>query len=447
MQAVLQFVEENDVKFIRLAFCDVMGTLKNIAIMPSELPRAFETGVSFDASSILGFAPVDKSDLFLFPDAATLSVLPWRPQTGRVVRFFCSVRTADGSPYGADGRHILRRTLRRLADAGYECRVGAECEFYLFERDAEGRPTKRPQDNGGYFDVAPLDRGENVRREICLTLEEMNIRPESSHHEQGPGQNEVDFKRPFKRVKMSEAIKEYTGFDITGKSEEEIRAFCLSIGLNVDETMGKGKLIDEIFGEKCESHYIQPTFIYDYPVEMSPLTKMHRSDPGLTERFELFVNGKEVANAYSELNDPIDQLNRFKDQLALQERGDDEAMFIDYDFVRALEYGMPPTSGMGIGIDRLCMFLTNSLSIQDVLLFPQMKPEKVVVNDPDEKFIELGIPADWVQVVRKAGFQTVEALKTVENPNKLHQELSGLNKKMKLGLKTLSQDEVKDWFK
>ncbi|MBS6749228.1 MAG: glutamine synthetase, partial [Firmicutes bacterium] len=162
--------------------------------MPSELPRAFETGVSFDASSILGFAPVDKSDLFLFPDAATLSVLPWRPQTGRVVRFFCSVRTADGSPYGADGRHILRRTLRRLADAGYECRVGAECEFYLFERDAEGRPTKRPQDNGGYFDVAPLDRGENVRREICLTLEEMNIRPESSHHEQGPGQNEVDFK-------------------------------------------------------------------------------------------------------------------------------------------------------------------------------------------------------------------------------------------------------------
>ena len=260
------------------------------------------------------------------------------------------------------------------------------------------------------------------------------------------GENEVDFKRPFKRVRMSEAIQEYTGFDITGKSEDEIRAFCLSIGLNVDETMGKGKLIDEIFGEKCESHYIQPTFIYDYPVEMSPLTKMHRSDPGLTERFELFVNGKEVANAYSELNDPIDQLNRFKDQLALQERGDDEAMFIDYDFVRALEYGMPPTSGMGIGIDRLCMFLTNSPSIQDVLLFPQMKPEKVATVDADEKFIELGIPADWVAVVRKAGYQTVETLKAVENPNKLHQELSGLNKKMKLGLKTLSPDEVKSWF-
>ena len=256
----------------------------------------------------------------------------------------------------------------------------------------------------------------------------------------------MDFKRPFKRVRMSEAIQEYTGFDITGKSEDEIRAFCLSIGLNVDETMGKGKLIDEIFGEKCESHYIQPTFIYDYPVEMSPLTKMHRSDPGLTERFELFVNGKEVANAYSELNDPIDQLNRFKDQLALQERGDDEAMFIDYDFVRALEYGMPPTSGMGIGIDRLCMFLTNSPSIQDVLLFPQMKPEKVATVDADGKFIELGIPADWVAVVRKAGYQTVETLKAVENPNKLHQELSGLNKKMKLGLKTLSPDEVKSWF-
>ena len=174
---------------------------------------------------------------------------------------------------------------------------------------------------------------------------------------------------------------------------------------------------------------------------------MHRSDPGLTERFELFVNGKEVANAYSELNDPIDQLNRFKDQLALQERGDDEAMFIDYDFVRALEYGMPPTSGMGIGIDRLCMFLTNSPSIQDVLLFPQMKPEKVATVDADEKFIELGIPADWVAVVRKAGYQTVEALRAVENPNKLHQELSGLNKKMKLGLKTLSPDEVKSWIK
>ncbi|WP_294140687.1 lysine--tRNA ligase [uncultured Sanguibacteroides sp.] len=260
------------------------------------------------------------------------------------------------------------------------------------------------------------------------------------------GENEVDFKRPFKRIRMADAIKEYTGFDITGKSEEEIRAFCLSVGLKVDETMGKGKLIDELFGEKCEGHYIQPTFIYDYPVEMSPLTKMHRTDPGVTERFELFVNGKEVANAYSELNDPIDQLNRFKDQLALQERGDDEAMFIDYDFVRALEYGMPPTSGMGIGIDRLCMFLTNSVSIQDVLLFPQMKPEKKMPIDGDEKFIELGIIEEWIPVIRKIGYQTVESLKDIENPNKFHQELCGINKKEKLGLTNPTQDEVKAWL-
>ena len=194
MQAVLQFVQENDVKFIRLAFCDVLGQLKNISIMPEELPRAFESGISFDASSIAGFAPVNRSDLFLVPDAATLSVLPWRPQTGRVMRLFCDVKTADGAPYAADGRAVLRRVVQSIADAGMQCRVGAECEFYLFQRDAEGNPIKKPHDNGGYLDVAPLDKGENVRREICLTLEEMNIRPESSHHEQGPGQNEIDFK-------------------------------------------------------------------------------------------------------------------------------------------------------------------------------------------------------------------------------------------------------------
>lgn len=193
-QAVLQFVAENDVKFIRLAFCDVTGTLKNVSIMPQELPRAFESGISFDASSIAGFAPVSRSDLFLVPDAATLSVLPWRPQTGRVMRLFCNVRTADGEPYAADGRAILRRVVDEAAAAGFSCRVGAECEFYLFQRDADGNPTKRPHDSGGYFDVAPLDKGENVRREICLTLEEMNILPESSHHEQGPGQNEIDFR-------------------------------------------------------------------------------------------------------------------------------------------------------------------------------------------------------------------------------------------------------------
>ena len=256
------------------------------------------------------------------------------------------------------------------------------------------------------------------------------------------GEHEIDFKRPFRRVRMADAIKEYTGYDIEKMSEEELYNACVEMNIPVDKTMGKGKLIDEIFGEKCEAHYIQPTFIYDYPKEMSP-----RQNPDLTERFELFVNGKEVANAYSELNDPIDQLERFQDQLKLQERGDDEAMYIDYDFVRALEYGMPPTSGMGIGIDRLCMFLTNSPSIQDVLFFPQMKPEKKAVIDPDEKFEELGMPKEWIEVVKKAGFLTVEALKAVENPNKLHQQLCGINKKDKLGLAAPTPEDVKNWLK
>ena len=259
------------------------------------------------------------------------------------------------------------------------------------------------------------------------------------------GENEVDFKRPYRRVRMADAIKEHTGYDIEEMSEEELYDACVKMGIPVDKTMGKGKLIDEIFGEKCEGHYIQPTFIYDYPKEMSPLTKKHRRNPGLTERFELFVNGKELANAYSELNDPIDQLERFQDQLKLQERGDDEAMYIDYDFVRALEYGMPPTSGMGIGIDRLCMFLTNSPSIQDVLLFPQMKPEKKPVVDSDDKFEAAGVPKEWVAVVKKAGYQTVDALRAVENPNKLHQELCGINKKEKLGLAGLKPEDVRAW--
>lgn len=260
------------------------------------------------------------------------------------------------------------------------------------------------------------------------------------------GENEIDFKRPFQRVRMADAIKEYTGYDIESMSEEELYDACVKMGIEVDKTMGKGKLIDEIFGEKCEGHYIQPTFIYDYPKEMSPLTKKHRENPELTERFELFVNGKEVANAYSELNDPIDQLERFQEQLKLQERGDDEAMYIDYDFVRALEYGMPPTSGMGIGIDRLCMFLTNSPSIQDVLFFPQMKPEKKIAVDGDDKFEALGIPREWVEVIRKAGYQTVESLKAVENPNKLHQQLCGINKKEKLGLAAPAPEQVKQWI-
>lgn len=259
------------------------------------------------------------------------------------------------------------------------------------------------------------------------------------------GDQEIDFTPPFRRIRMTDAILEYTGYNIEKMSEEDLYKACLEMGIAVDQTMGKGKLIDEIFGEKCEGHYIQPTFIYDYPKEMSPLTKKHRSNPDLTERFELFVNGKEVANAYSELNDPIDQLDRFQQQMKLQERGDDEAMYIDYDFVRALEYGMPPTSGMGIGIDRLCMFLTNSPSIQDVLFFPQMKPEKKIAVDGDEKFEEAGVPKEWIEVVKKAGILTVEALREVENSNKLHQQLCGINKKEKLGLVAPSQEEVKKW--
>ena len=202
------------------------------------------------------------------------------------------------------------------------------------------------------------------------------------------GAHTVDFKAPYPRVTMTDAIKQFTGFDITGKTEQELRTFAHSIGIAVDETMGKGKLIDEIFGEKCEGNFIQPTFITDYPKEMSPLTKEHRDNPYLTERFELMVCGKEIANAYSELNDPIDQRERFEEQLRLSEKGDDEAMFIDQDFLRALEYGMPPTSGLGIGMDRLIMFLTNNESIQEVLFFPQMRPEKKGVElSEDEKVI------------------------------------------------------------
>ncbi|WP_372639860.1 lysine--tRNA ligase [Ancylomarina sp.] len=261
----------------------------------------------------------------------------------------------------------------------------------------------------------------------------------------GLGDKEIDFKRPFKRISMTDSIKHFTGFDITGKSVEELRGFCKELNIDVDETFGKGKLIDEIFGEKCEGQYIQPTFITDYPVEMSPLCKKHRENPELTERFELMVNGKEVCNAYSELNDPIDQLERFQEQLKLGADGDDEAMFIDMDFVRALEYGMPPTSGMGIGIDRLTMLMTDSHSIQDVLFFPQMRPEKKAVVDGDEKFVDLGISKEWVEVIRKAGYQTVAAIKG-EKATKFHQEICGINKKNKMGLTNPSQDEVAGWL-
>ncbi|MUP37877.1 lysine--tRNA ligase [Labilibaculum euxinus] len=259
------------------------------------------------------------------------------------------------------------------------------------------------------------------------------------------GDKEIDFKRPFKRISMLDSILEFTGIDINGMDDVQLREVCKKLNIEVDETMGKGKLIDEIFGEKCEGNYIQPTFITDYPVEMSPLCKKHRDNPELTERFELMVNGKELCNAYSELNDPIDQLERFQEQNKLSEKGDDEAMFIDMDFVRALEYGMPPTSGMGIGIDRLTMLMTNSQSIQDVLFFPQMRPEKKAAVDSDDKFIALGIAPEWMPVIRKAGFLTVSALKD-EKSTKLHQDICGWNKKLKMGLKNPSQEEVAEWL-
>jgi len=258
------------------------------------------------------------------------------------------------------------------------------------------------------------------------------------------GDRIIDYKTPFARVSMYDAIKKYTGYDIAGKSEDELRQICKELDIEIDDTMGKGKLIDAIFGEKCEDHFIQPTFITDYPIEMSPLTKKHRSIPGLTERFELIVNGKELANSYSELNDPIDQKERFEDQLKLSEKGDDEAMFIDRDFLRALEYGMPPTAGMGIGIDRLTMFMTNSPSIQDVLFFPQMKPEKKAEIFNESVFVEKGIPEEWAKILYKSGFTSLAQLKEA-NVGKLHQILCGWNKKHKLGLQNPTPEQVKEW--
>ena len=278
---------------------------------------------------------------------------------------------------------------------------------------------------------------EKLLETVCIAV--------NGSTERKVGDNVISFKAPYRRLPILDAIKEKTGFDCNGKSEEEIRAFCLEKGLEVDETFGKGKLIDELFGEFCEGTFIQPTFITDYPVEMSPLTKMHRSKPGLTERFELMVNGKELANAYSELNDPIDQEERFVEQMRLADKGDDEAMIIDQDFLRALQYGMPPTSGIGIGIDRLVMLMTGQTTIQEVLFFPQMRPEKVVKRDQEDAYTELGIPAEWVAPLQKAGYLTVDSLDGA-NPGKVHQEICGLNKKFKLGLTNPSVDNVAAWI-
>ena len=255
----------------------------------------------------------------------------------------------------------------------------------------------------------------------------------------------ISFKAPFKRIPILDAIKERTGFDLNGMSEDQIREVAAKCGIETDETMGKGKLIDEIFGETCEGSFIQPTFITDYPVEMSPLTKMHRSKPGLTERFELMVNGKELANAYSELNDPIDQEERFIEQMKLSDKGDDEAMIIDQDFLRALQYGMPPTSGIGIGIDRLVMLLTGKFAIGEVMLFPQMKPEKKAPKDSDEKFIQLGISPDIIPILRKCSYNMVSTLQDA-NPQKIQMQIGEVIKKYKLDITKPSVADITAWI-
>jgi lysyl-tRNA synthetase class 2 len=262
------------------------------------------------------------------------------------------------------------------------------------------------------------------------------------------GDIKLNLNPPYKRISMLDSIKENTGVDITGLGESDLRKVCDRFNIEHDPTMGKGKLIDAIFSEKCEHTLVQPTFIIDYPVETSPLTKMHRSKPGLTERFELFINTKEIANAYSELNDPIDQMERFQDQLRLSQKGDDEAMFIDMDFVKALEYGMPPTSGMGMGIDRLTMLMTNQPSIQDVLFFPQMKPEKKKSESESgsEEYIATGIPEEWIKPLKALGYNTVKKLKEVEKPGKLANDLNGYKKKNKLDLPGLSPEQVAEWI-
>lgn len=277
---------------------------------------------------------------------------------------------------------------------------------------------------------------ENLLERICLAVN-------------GTTEVEIDgktvsFKAPYRRLPILEAIKEKTGYDLDGKSEDEIREICKKFNMEIDDTMGKGKLIDEMFGEFCEGTYIQPTFITDYPVEMSPLTKKHRTNPNLTERFELMVNGKELANAYSELNDPIDQEERFQDQLRLSEKGDDEAMFIDQDFLRSLQYGMPPTSGIGIGIDRLVMLMTGQTQIQEVLFFPQMRPEKKAPRDAAAKYVECGIDEALVPVLQKAGYNLVTDLKDV-NPQKVQQQIGEIIKKYKLDIQKPSVQDITDW--
>jgi lysyl-tRNA synthetase class 2 len=284
-----------------------------------------------------------------------------------------------------------------------------------------------------------MDFTERLLETICIAV--------NGCSESKIGDNVISFKAPFRRITILDAIKEKTGYDLNGKSEDEVRQVCKALQMEqIDDTFGKGKMIDEIFGDFCEGNFIQPTFVTDYPIEMSPLTKKHRKNPALTERFELMVNGKELANAYSELNDPIDQEERFQEQLRLSEKGDDEAMFIDQDFLRALQYGMPPTSGIGIGIDRLVMLMTGQTTIQEVLFFPQMRPEKKAPKDSTSAYTSIGVPEAFVPVIQKAGYNLVKDMKDV-NPQALQQQIGEIFKKYKLDMQKPSVAEVEAWIK
>lgn len=328
--------------------------------------------------------------------------------------------------------------LKRLIVGGYEA-------VYEFSRDFRNEGMDR--DHNPEFTVMEIYVSYKDYNWMMSFTEEIVKKTAIDLHGKTEilyGDKLINLNPPYKKISMINAIKENTGVDITGMNEDGLRKVCDKLGVAHIPAIGKGKLIDKLFGEKCEHNYIQPTFITDYPTETSPLTKMHRIEPGVTERFELIINGKEIANAYSELNDPIDQMERFQEQMRLFEKGDDEAMYIDMDFIRALEYGMPPTSGMGIGIDRLTMLLTNQSSIQDVLLFPQMKPEKKATGDNIAKFTEAGVPEGWIDVIKKLGFNTVSALKDAK-AGKLFNDLCGYNKKNKLGLLNPTMEDVKRW--
>ncbi|GCD76985.1 lysine--tRNA ligase [Thermaurantimonas aggregans] len=330
--------------------------------------------------------------------------------------------------------------LKRLIVGGFE----GVYEFAKNFRNEGMDRTHNPEFTGMEIYIAYKDYHwmmrftENLLEHVAKSVNEGNTQVQV-------GDKTIDFKAPYPRVRMYDAIKQYTGFDISGMNEEQLRGVCNQLGIEVTPEMGKGKLIDAIFGEKCEHHFVQPTFIIDYPVEMSPLCKKHRDNPALTERFELIINGKEIANAYSELNDPLDQRERFEEQFKLSQRGDDEAMFIDHDFLRALEYGMPPTAGLGIGIDRLTMMLTNQVSIQEVIFFPQMKPEQITAAPKDEDWTEVGIPEAWVPLAKEA-FGNISTMRSLK-PTQVHQQLNGLRKKKKLDIPALQLTEVETWFK